>query len=149
MTSLIKGILCGLLLFLLSACGNTNDSLSGKTFELYDEVIDPTNDQAESKYQSFMTLQFDNGNVIRTDDNGAESTYTFNDDILTLHFESDREELTLEFSPIQDSNDEEFSFHTNIEDSEYDFDRESVQHLMNILEEISASSDIYFIEKNS
>ncbi|MFD1851277.1 hypothetical protein [Oceanobacillus bengalensis] len=119
-----------LVVLLLSACNN-EDELSGKTFEVaYTPVLQDDLD-SPNRYDSIMTLEFLDGNVVNNTFYG-EGTYELIDDVLELHFENENENLKIKFT-VKESDKDFSEYSAEIRDVDFEMiDTDKISDFKNL-----------------
>jgi len=138
-----------LFVFILSACINDNNRLSGKTFDLVYAPVPLEEDvNNPSKYQPFMKLKFTGNNkVSHTVYNEIEGTYELNEDTLIITFKNENEKLKISLLDFRQS-ERDFSTYTAlIGDTESDIkDPNKIEYLQLIINKLNRDIPIEFIE---
>ena len=133
-------------LLLVSACNN-NDKLSGQTFNVaYTPVLQEDVD-SPNRYDSIMTLEFLDGNVVTDSTYDGEGTYELIDEELALHFENENENLEIKF--IVKKSDKDFSeYSALISDAKFDVtDTDKISHFKNLTLKLTKNMPIEFLKK--
>ena len=133
-------------LLLVSACNN-NDNLSGQTFNVaYTPVLQEDVD-SPNRYDSIMTLEFLDGNVVTDSTYDGEGTYELIDEELALHFENENENLEIKF--IVKKSDKDFSeYSALISDAKFDVtDTDKISHFKNLTLKLTKNMPIEFLKK--
>lgn len=134
-------------LFLLTGCNNSNDILSGKTFDLAYPPGPLTETNTLEDHNVFTTLSFDNGTVIKEDGNEIQGEYELNKEVLSMTFKHDDEEYNVEFDNFAESDKEFSSYSAVVADSVYDTSDEGLNYFMGIANDFSTQVPIEFIEQ--
>lgn len=137
-----------LFLLLLTACNTTNDDLSGKSFKVaYAPVIQEDIDQP-NKYQSAMTLAFEDGEVVSSVNDGVKGSYELSKDELLIGFESENERLTVKFINFKESTKDFSSYSTIIGEMNHEVKDNSQVKKFNLLtNKLHMNITIEFIEE--
>lgn len=132
----------------VSACNNSEDNLSGKTFKVtYPPVLEEDINNP-SKYSSITTLQFSDGKVVSNKIHDTEGTYELNDDVLVVNFENENEKLEINFIDFKESDLEFSAYSTAISEPKWDIkDSNQISHFENLFLDLDVDLPIEFIEK--
>lgn len=141
-------LLAILSMFLISACSNEDDELSGKTFELSYPPVEEEDLDNPSKYNSIVTLEFSKDNTVSDPVNDTKGTYKLNEDSLEVNFEDEDEKLTVNFNDLKKS-DKDFSLYSAvIESSELKVEESNkAKKLVKLSSELSENQPVELIEK--